>query len=115
MPGRGGWRTRPAASSAPGTRLIALLRAVNAENGGTRAALEARSGVPSGSEMLSRLYELPLEQREILVLVAVERLSYADIASLLQIPVATVVSRLTQARETLRTSESQTQSTPHTY
>jgi RNA polymerase sigma-70 factor (ECF subfamily) len=100
---------------APGTRLIALLRAVNAEKGETRTAPEARSGASAGSEILSRLYELPIEQREILVLVAVERLSYAEIASLLQIPVATVVSCLAQARETLRTSASQTQSTPHTY
>ena len=65
--------------------------------------------------MLARLRELPLEQREILVLVAVERLSYAEVGSLLQMPVATVISRLSQAREALRTSASKSQSAPHTY
>ena len=52
--------------------------------------------------MLAQLRELPLEQREVLVLVAVERMSYVDIAALLHIPVATVISRLSQAREALR-------------
>ena len=52
--------------------------------------------------MLAQLRELPLEQREVLVLVAVERMSYVDIAALLHMPVATVISRLSQAREALR-------------
>jgi RNA polymerase sigma-70 factor (ECF subfamily) len=52
-------------------------------------------------QMLARLGELPPEQREVLVLVAVEQLSYADIATLLRIPVAAVVARLAQAREAL--------------
>ncbi len=55
-----------------------------------------------GAQMLAQLRELPLEQREVLVLVAVERMSYADIAALLHMPVATVISRLSQAREALR-------------
>ena len=105
----------PSALFAPRTRLIALLRAVNAEKAVTGTPREARASRPPGSEMLARLYELPLEQREILVLVAVERLSYVEIATLLQMPVATVVSRLAQAREALRGSASNTQSTPHTY
>ena len=110
----------PNALLAPGTRLIAVLRAVNAENraqpkvDSSAAAEPARAPSDRGSEMLARLRELPLEQREILVLVAVERLSYAEVAQLLQMPVATVVSRLAQAREALRTSASKAQSTPGT-
>src|SRR5262249_54135929 len=83
---------------------------------------DSRPGAPTanlppdrGGQMLARLRELPLEQREILVLVAVEQLSYAEIATLLQMPVATVVSRLSQAREALRASTSKSQSTPTTY
>jgi RNA polymerase sigma-70 factor (ECF subfamily) len=53
-------------------------------------------------EPLKQLCGLPVEQREVLVLVAVERMSYEDVAILLDVPVATVLSRLTQARELLR-------------
>jgi RNA polymerase sigma-70 factor (ECF subfamily) len=132
------------ARTSPGTQLIALLRAINAAKSagraqratasptnvdpapkadprpGTRSA-QSRSGARSaqsrserGAEMLAQLRELPLEQREILVLVAVERLSYAEISDLLQMPVATVVSRLSQAREALWRRAAHTQSNPHT-
>ena len=63
--------------------------------------------------MLTQLNELPPEQREVLVLVAVERLSYADVATLLRIPVATVVSRLSQAREALHHMTAKSQSAPN--
>lgn len=61
----------------------------------------ARSLPDRASETFAQVGELPLEQREVLLLVAVERLSYSDIAALLRIPVATVVSRLSAAREAL--------------
>jgi RNA polymerase sigma-70 factor (ECF subfamily) len=129
--------TTPIGHFAPGTGLIALLRAVNAARtmthtprapkaslpgvdqraraGSRPSAQPAQSPLDRGAEMLARLRELPLEQREILMLVAVELLSYAEIAMLLQMPVATVVSRLSQAREALRASASKSQSTPSTY
>jgi RNA polymerase sigma-70 factor (ECF subfamily) len=53
-------------------------------------------------ELLAHLLRLPLECREVLVLVAVERMSYDDIATLLGVPLATVLARLTQARESFR-------------
>ena len=62
--------------------------------------------------MFAQLGELPLEQREVLVLVAVEQLSYNDIATLLGIPVATVVSLLSQARAALRAASAPSQSAP---
>jgi RNA polymerase sigma-70 factor (ECF subfamily) len=65
--------------------------------------------------MLAELRELPLEQREVLVLVAVERLSYAQVADLLGMPVASVISRLSQARAALQARASKPRSTPHTY
>lgn len=42
--------------------------------------------------------ELPLEQREILTLVCIDELSYAEAAEVLQIPKGTVMSRLARAR-----------------
>lgn len=52
---------------------------------------------------LSRaLARLPVEYREVLMLVAVEALRYADVAAILNVPVGTVMSRLSRARERLR-------------
>jgi len=45
---------------------------------------------------------LPLEQREVLLMVGLEGLSYNETAEALTIPVGTVMSRLSRARETLR-------------
>lgn len=46
---------------------------------------------------------LPMEQREVLLLVALEELSYADVAKALGLPVGTVMSRLSRARSRLKT------------
>lgn len=48
------------------------------------------------------LLKLPPEQREVLLLVAVEQLSYAQVARVLDVPAGTVMSRLSRARERLR-------------
>jgi RNA polymerase sigma factor (sigma-70 family) len=53
-------------------------------------------------ELLRALNALPEEQRHVLVLVTVEDLSYAEVAQILRIPVGTVMSRLSRARERLR-------------
>jgi len=52
--------------------------------------------------MLARLSRLPVEQREVLVLVALEGLPYAEIADLLDVQIGTVMSRLHCAREAMR-------------
>jgi RNA polymerase sigma-70 factor (ECF subfamily) len=56
-------------------------------------------------EILARLSGLPVEQREVLVLVVLEGLPYADIAVLLDVPIGTVMSRLRCAREAMRDSD----------
>jgi len=49
------------------------------------------------------LAQLPREQRAIVLLVALEDMAYADIARLLDVPIGTVMSRLSRGRERLRT------------
>lgn len=53
-------------------------------------------------ELTQHVGRLPVEQREVLVLAVVEELRYEEIAAVLQIPVGTVMSRLSRAREKLR-------------
>ena len=53
-------------------------------------------------DLQSALDRLPPEQREVLLLVALEDMAYADIAATLGIPVGTVMSRLSRGRERLR-------------
>lgn len=52
-------------------------------------------------DVLSALSRLPEEQRVVLLLVAVEDLSYAEAAKVLEIPVGTVMSRLSRGRDRL--------------
>jgi len=48
------------------------------------------------------LRSLPVDQREVLLLVAVEQLTYEEVSNALEIPIGTVMSRLSRARERLR-------------
>ena len=45
---------------------------------------------------------LPPDQREVLLLVALEDMSYSEAAGALEVPIGTVMSRLARAREKLR-------------
>ena len=48
------------------------------------------------------LRRLPAEQREVLLLVALEQFSYAEAGKALNVPIGTVMSRLSRGREHLR-------------
>lgn len=53
-------------------------------------------------DMARALDELPVEQRQVLLLVALEGLKYEEVAEVLGIPIGTVMSRLSRAREAVR-------------
>jgi RNA polymerase sigma-70 factor (ECF subfamily) len=53
-------------------------------------------------DLLAALQRLSPEQREPLLLVSVEELSYAECADVLHIPIGTVMSRISRARAALR-------------
>lgn len=56
------------------------------------------------------LAKLPVEQREVVLLVGLEGLSYLEAAEALDIPVGTVMSRLSRGREALRTMTNRSES-----
>jgi RNA polymerase sigma-70 factor (ECF subfamily) len=53
-------------------------------------------------DLQSALALLPAEQREPLLLVCVEQLSYAEVAEVMHIPIGTVMSRVCRGRAVLR-------------
>ncbi len=63
-----------------------------------RHTVEVRSTMAAVRAAIDRL---PEEQREVLMLVCVEDLSYRDAAEVLEVPIGTVMSRLSRARRAL--------------
>ena len=57
----------------------------------------------TGRDITRGLSLLPPEQREVLLLVALEGMSYREAADVQGVPIGTVMSRLSRARTTLRT------------
>jgi RNA polymerase sigma-70 factor (ECF subfamily) len=53
-------------------------------------------------EVLGHIGRLPRDQREVLLLAAVEEMQYQEVALVVGVPVGTVMSRLNRAREKLR-------------
>jgi RNA polymerase sigma-70 factor (ECF subfamily) len=69
---------------------------------GDPAGPDAQPGRLALAETARAMQALPPEQREVLLLVAVEEMSYAEAASALSIPVGTLMSRLARGRAALR-------------
>jgi RNA polymerase sigma-70 factor (ECF subfamily) len=55
-----------------------------------------------GQDVLAAIERLPPDYRSILLLISVEDLSYAEAATVLDVPIGTVMSRLSRAREQLK-------------
>jgi RNA polymerase sigma-70 factor (ECF subfamily) len=69
---------------------------------------ELAQRAPQGDALLVRdldraITRLPAEQRAVLLLVTLEEMSYEQVAGALGIPIGTVMSRLSRARDKLRT------------
>jgi len=86
-------RARPMAS------LDALNEEGNAEPVASNASAETSATL---REMSSALAQLPVEQRQVVLLVGLEQLTYAEAADVLEIPIGTVMSRLSRGRDRLR-------------
>ena len=76
---------------------------VSAEDG------EADVSVPPAQQASSEMRDimrgleaLPPDQRQVILLVAVEGFEYAEVAAMLGVPIGTVMSRLSRARDRLR-------------
>ncbi len=63
-------------------------------------------------ELVQHVGRLPVDQREVLLLAVVEELRYEEIATLLSIPIGTVMSRLGRAREKLRAAFAESTAPP---
>ncbi len=70
--------------------------------------LQDRGGGHGGTDvglrmdLVAALARLSVEQRETLLLVCVEQLSYAEVAEVMHVPVGTVMSRVCRARAAMR-------------
>lgn len=106
------WRT----SESPRRWLITILHNLHADSLRGRAdrptpdELDASIPDPASRrdasvtkcEVNAALQRLPLEQRQTVLLVSIEGLSYAEAASVLGVPIGTVMSRLARGRDKLR-------------
>lgn len=78
---------------------------LDADPGNTSWQIPVRAGQLDRVELLEvveQMGRLPADQREVLLMAAVEEMRYEEIASVLSIPIGTVMSRLSRARDKLR-------------
>jgi len=84
-------------------RPMASLDALN-EEGNVDPVAPSASAETGASlrEMRDALGQLPVEQRQVVLLVGLEQFTYAEAAEVLEIPIGTVMSRLSRGRDRLR-------------
>jgi len=111
---RAPWQSPPETARRPArARLFALMHelyaghATGSDRKPTAIPIDAAGtgSLPErSSELLAQFAELPTEEREVLLFVAVEAMRYEDIAELLNVPLSTVMARLKRARDLMRGS-----------
>jgi RNA polymerase sigma-70 factor (ECF subfamily) len=69
---------------------------------GTAAVAAGQEQTVFGQDVLAAVECLPPDYRSVLLLISVEDLSYAEAATVLDVPIGTVMSRLSRAREQLK-------------
>ena len=72
------------------------------DDGDERAVAPTQGAALEIRDLERALALIPSEQREVLLLIALEDMSYAEVANALGIPIGTVMSRLSRVREKLR-------------
>jgi RNA polymerase sigma-70 factor, ECF subfamily len=80
-------------------RYAAALEHLQSEEEAKQPSVEREVVAQSALEALQRL---PVEQRSLLLWISVEGLSYQQVADILDVPIGTVMSRLSRAREAFR-------------
>jgi RNA polymerase sigma-70 factor, ECF subfamily len=83
-------------------RAVARRPSVGIEEAETVAASTLPSDPLARNRLVQALDVLPKEARAVLMLVAVEGHSYQEVADMLDVPIGTVMSRLSRARQMLR-------------
>lgn len=84
------------------TRRSSVVKTVDDLMDGEDAVPPEQEYALAAGSVTEALDRLSPQHREVIVLVALEELSYRDVAEILGVPVGTVMSRLSRAREHLR-------------
>src|SRR5690242_6086629 len=97
-------------------RLFGVMHRLHGERSARERPDRAARGIAPGAgarpspdpadadNMLARFSQLAVEEREVLVLVVLEALPYAEIAALLDVPMGTVMARLRRARAAINST-----------
>lgn len=75
---------------------------IAAPDGSISAGYSSGSGAHAAAEIAEAFDELPVEHREVLLLGVVEGFTCREMAAILSIPIGTVMSRMSRARQALR-------------
>jgi RNA polymerase sigma-70 factor (ECF subfamily) len=86
-----------------------LDEAIYSEAPGPEQHYASRQAIQRVRQAIARL---PIGQRQVITLVDIEECAYADVARILDVPVGTIMSRLSRARQALKEQLSTDKSVP---
>ena len=106
-------RVHPRSVSGPHLKTALYAGVILAHRNRRAAPAEGDHGPHSGRAGIAHQIErLPLDQREVLLLVVLEQLSYDEVATILSLPRSSIVARLARARAALALGSEETSSRP---